>query len=52
MKFYKVFGMTMPSLNKTTLENSVLRKELVKQVEKFYVQINMELSIASKPNRK
>lgn len=52
MKFYKVFAMTMPSLNKTTLENSVLRKELVKQVKKFYVQINMELYITSKPNRK
>lgn len=34
MKFYKLFGMTMPSLNETTMENYVLRKELVKQVMK------------------
>lgn len=39
--------MTMPSLNKATLENYVLRKELVKQVKKFYVQVNMELYITS-----
>lgn len=51
MKFYKVFGMTMPSLNETTLENYILRKELVKQVKNFYVQTNMELYITSKPNR-
>lgn len=33
MKFYKVFGMTMPSLNETMTENYVLRKELVQQVK-------------------
>lgn len=52
MKFYKVFGMTMLSPNKTTMENYVLRKELVKQVKMFYVQINMELYFTSKHNRK
>lgn len=52
MKFYKVFGMTVPSLNETILENYVLRKELVKQVKKFYMQTNTELYITFKPNRK
>lgn len=44
--------MTMSSLTETTMENYVLRKELVKQVKvkNFYVQNNTELGITSKPN--
>lgn len=34
MKFYKTFGMTMPSLNETMMENYVLRKELIQRVKK------------------